>query len=263
MEYLHTLWDRCRRLGETFSIGKTVLGYDVPLVKGGDKTLIVCATHAREHITTEVLFRLLEKTGLFCDFIPVHDLDGVLLAKYGLGIVGDDARRKFLSSVNGGEDVSKWKANANAVDLNVNFAADWGRGAQNVRFPAPANYVGSRPESEPETRAVARLLRAGKYRQVVSYHTKGEVVYWGFGKNFLHYAEAKRFADSMGYELTTAKGSCGGLKDYYDTISDGLGLTVELGEDRYPHPYPYTEIPRLVERLKASMEILYDNEKKC
>ena len=257
------LWRRCETLGRTVSIGKTVLNREIPLVCGGEDTLIVCATHAREHVTTEVLFRLLEKKGLACDFLPVHNVDGVLLSKYGVAAVEEEERRKKLLKINGNEDFSLWKANCNAVDLNVNFNARWGKGKRNVFFPAPENYVGPYPASEPETRAVVRLLKQKNYAQVVSYHAKGEVVYWGFFDNFAHRELAEDFAASMGYELTTAEGSCGGLKDYFDLIApDGLGLTVELGEDRFAHPYPYAEIPRLCERLENSIEVLYENGKR-
>lgn len=254
------LVSRCRALGRTERIGTSVFGRGIYLVRPEEPsdTLVVCATHAREHITTEVLFRLFESEGLWCDFLPVHNIDGVMLAKYGVGSAVSSSREGLIK-INGGEDFSLWKANGNAVDLNVNFAARWGEGRKNVRFPAPENYIGPYPESEPETRAVAEWLRKNEYAQVVSFHTKGEVVYWGFSPNFIHYAEAKRFADALRYDLVTAQGSCGGLKDYFDLLNGGLGLTVELGEDRYLHPYPYREVPRLVEKLKKAMEILYEN----
>ena len=260
MTYYQELWRRCRNLGKTETIGRTVLGYEIPLIRGGSETLVVCSTHAREHCATEALFRTFEKNGLRCDFLPVHNVDGVLLAKFGADAV-DVSRRKRLIEINGGEDFSLWKANANAVDLNVNFDARWSQGVRNVFFSAPENYVGPYPESEPETKAVASLLRREKYAQVVSFHAKGEVVYWGFAPNFLHYREAKAFADAMGYGIATAIGSCGGLKDYFDLLGNGLGLTVELGEDKFSHPYPDGEIPRLVEKLNQSMEILYENGK--
>ena len=261
MDYEKDLFDRCQSLGRTETIGRSVLGREIYLVHSEKKTntLVVCATHAREHVTTDVLFGLFWRTGLFCDFLPVHNPDGVCLAKYGAESVADRKKREWLIERNGKADFSLWKANANAVDLNVNFDARWGSGDKNVFSPAGENYVGPCAESEPETVAVADLIRRGDYSQVVSFHTKGEVIYWGFSPNFLYREEAERFAKALGYGLETAKKSCGGLKDYYDLYTDGLGLTVELGEDRFQHPYPTSETDALTEKLYKGWEILYDN----
>ena len=62
--------------------------------------------------------------------------DGVALALGGLSSVKEPSRADFLRGLNGGEDFSLWKANANGVDLNVNFDARWGAGIKNVFSPA-------------------------------------------------------------------------------------------------------------------------------
>ena len=63
--------------------------------------------------------------------------------------------KDFILLVNDGStDFSYWKANANAVDMNVNFDAGWGKGVQNVFCPAPANFVGYYPNSEREVRSI-------------------------------------------------------------------------------------------------------------
>lgn len=266
MIYYDELIERCNNLGKTDMIGKTRLGYDIPLVRVGKEsadTLLVCSVHAREHITTELLFALLNGTDLSFDFLPVLNIDGVLLCKYGAEFIKDAALRSYLYGVNGGnKDFSQWKANVYAVDINVNFNAGWGSGAQNVRYPSPANYIGKKPESEPETQAAARLADSGKYAQIICYHSKGEVIYWGYGNNYLHYSEAKRLADTLNYELTTAKNSAGGMKDYFDLKSSGLGLTVEVGSDKFPHPYPIEELGNLIKRHAGSLEVIYDNGKR-
>ena len=83
-------------------------------------------------------------------------------------------------SGNKGKDFSLWKANARGVDLKVNFDAKWGPGKQNVRYPASANYIGSMPFSEPETRALAEFTKEVKPDATISYHTKGGEIYYGF-----------------------------------------------------------------------------------
>lgn len=266
MDYYRELLDRCASLGRTETIGHTRLGYGIPLVYVGKEpadTLIVASVHAREHITTDLTFALMERTDRSFDYVPVLNIDGVLLCKNGADWIENPRLKRFLTEVNGGStDFSLWKANAYAVDINVNFDAAWGTGRYNVRYPSPANFIGRSAGSEPETKAAASLAGSGRYSQAVAYHSKGEVVYWGFGSNYSHYEEAKLFSDSLGYRLLTSEGSAGGLKDYYDTVSAGLGLTVEAGEDGFPHPYPVSELSRLTERHTDSLEILYDNGKK-
>lgn len=264
MDYYEKLIERCKNAGKTETIGKTVAGRDILLFRKGTgaKTLVVGSTHAREHITTELIFGLFEDTEYPFDVVPCLNVDGVLLAKYGVSSTPDSMRR-FLLGINGGStDFSLWKANLNAVDINVNFDALWGSGKQNLRYPSSENYIGKYPESEPETAAAAELIRKNDYSQVVSYHSKGELVYWGFYKNYLHYDEALSFAESIGYRLNTAANSAGGLKDYYDVVSNGLGLTVEVGEDRFSHPYPEKELPKLIKKHKRSLKILYENGEK-
>ena len=260
MDHCEKLFKIWRKYAKESIIGTTRLGAPIPLYRTGEspQTLIVAAVHAREYVTADLV------TGIFCgsdksfDVIPVLNIDGVRLSLYGADGLDSKLRSRLLI-INGSSDFSNWKANAFGVDINVNFNADWGTGKSNVKYVSSANYIGPYPESEPETRAVTNLIRSGNYAQVVAYHAKGEVVYHGFKNNRLHYDLAKRYADALGYELQYAYGSAGGLKDYFDVVCDGLGLTVEVGEDRFPHPYPMTEIDRLIDKHKGSVDILYEN----
>ncbi len=260
MNYYDGLIDRCQALGAVEYIGRTEWGYPIPLVHVGTgraDTLVVGSIHAREHIVTDLIFGIFGGNLPF-DVIPCLNIDGVILATEGEGSFGE--KIPYLRSLNGGSsDYSLWKANINGVDLNVNFDADWGKGKSNIRYPAPANYVGRYPHSEKETVAVVNLIRRREYSQVVSYHTKGEVIYWGYGDNYYHREEGTRYADSVGYPLSDSVGSSGGLKDWYDLHYDGLGLTVEVGEDRFSHPYPKDKLPELIEKHERSVEIIYDN----
>lgn len=266
MLYYDELMEKCNALGRVEIIGRTYLGFPIPLVHIGDgraDTLLVGSVHAREHITTDLLIELLSRERFNVDCIPTLNIDGVMMCLYGIEWLENTALKKYLYGVNkGSKDFSMWKANARAVDINVNFDAGWGTGASNVRYPSYANYIGKEPESEPETRAAANVLRDGKYSQVVCYHSKGEIIYWGYGENFLHYAEAESYANFLGYGIMTAKSSAGGMKDYFDTISSGLGLTVEIGEDKFPHPYPKSELVNLVKKHEGSIKLLYDNGKR-
>lgn len=260
MKYEHLI-KLAESLGEVTYPATTPLGYKIPFVhigKGKAKALIVGSIHAREHITTTLLNELMARydAKIPIDYIPMLNIDGVMLATNGLSIVKDECLKRRLLELNGqSKDFSLWKANIYGVDINVNFDADWGEGEQNITYPWSENYIGETANSETETRLIVDILK-NNYPVVAAYHSKGELVYWGYEHNFHHYKYAKTFADKLGYELTRSEGSAGGLKDYYALNYKGLGITVEIGEDKYPHPYPVSELDNLIKKHLGSIELL-------
>lgn len=253
------------RMGaETGSIGKSVLGQDIPYAfvgsKEGPAVVVVGATHAREHITARLVAKqaLRYATGdLRLDggiyFVPMHNPDGVRICQEGVGFIQDAERREFILEANGGsEDFTLWKANAAAVDLNVNFDARWGTGKQNLFFPAPFNYVGKAPMSEPETKAIAALIEKTAADYVITYHTKGEIIYWQFNQQNLRkwrdYRYARFVAAHTGYKLVGQGESAGGLKDWCVEALKIPAITVEVGSDRYGYPYPYSQFDDILAR---------------
>jgi len=244
-----------------YSIGKTFLGRNIPLFRIGDGAplfLIIASVHAREHITTDLTMELVKNyKGDACfDFIPMLNIDGVLLAKYGLNSVADEEIKKRLLSINkGNADFSLWKANANAVDLNVNFDADWGKGLSNVTYPAPENFIGSAPNSEIETKSIVKLLKSYRYPLILCYHSKGEEIYFGYKENESFRVEAEAVANKLSYALKKSDNSAGGIKDFYAKNFLGLGLTIEVGEDRFSHPYPLSELSTLVKKHDGTLEL--------
>ncbi len=247
-------------MGSIEYIGSTVLGYGIPLVHVGHdtaNTLIIGSVHAREHITTLLLNKLVSKVNnCSFDYLPMLNIDGVLLCHNGLNLVSEDRKNNLLKWNNHSYDFSLWKANINGVDLNVNFDADWGEGKSNITYPWSENYIGRAYHSEPETKAVVKLLERNKYSLVACYHSKGEVVYWGFESNFRHYNEARAIAEKLNYTLERSEGSAGGIKDYYCTKYLGLGVTIEVGNDSFAHPYPTKELPKLTKQHTGSIELL-------
>lgn len=260
MKYEHLI-KSAESLGEVTYPATTPLGYKIPFVhigKGKAKALIIGSIHAREHITTTLLNELIGcyDAKIPIDYIPMLNIDGVMLATNGLNIVKDQCLRRKLLELNAqNKDFSLWKANIYGVDINVNFDADWGEGEQNITYPWSENYIGETANSEIETQFIVDVLK-NNYPLVAAYHSKGELVYWGYEHNFRHYKYAKKFADKVGYELTRSEGSAGGLKDYYALNYKGLGITVEVGEDKYPHPYPVSELNNLIKKHLGSIELL-------
>ena len=134
--------------GEKRIIGSSREGRDIFAMYTGGRAarpgIAVYAIHAREWITAYLALQHLRRGvvrgGAWV--VPLANPDGALLVQEGAASVGR-AVRGGIVYLNGGEDFSLWKANARAVDLNVNFPSGWGTGARNVRSPAPANYIGT------------------------------------------------------------------------------------------------------------------------
>ena len=256
---LNGAYEELATLGEKVSLGKTISGRDIWLFRfgtGKKRFLATAGVHGREWITVLLLAELIKREGkgYAFDCILCLNPDGACLATDGITSV-EERRREGLIRINGGTDFSMWKANARGVDVNVNFDADWGEGKYNKTSPAPSDYIGKEPESEEETRAAVKAMTYG-YPLIVCYHSLGEEVYWGYEHNFRHYGEAKAYARHVGYELKRSEHSCGGMKDYYALRYDGLGLTVEVGEETYGHPYPTERKEELVKRHTGSIPLL-------
>ena len=169
--------------------------------------------------------------------------------------------------LNKSRDFSLWKANARGVDLNVNFAARWGKGAKNLRTAGAENYIGERPFSEPETQALKAFTQKIKPAYTVSYHTKGEEIYWRYFQKGKALARDKRMAKALssatGYPLKEAKGSVGGYKDWCISKLKIPAFTIEAGNDEYSHPIGFDKTLLLYEKNKDALSRLsacYKNE---
>ena len=162
-----------------------------------------------------------------------------------------------MLALNGGEDFRLWKANARGVDLNVNFPAKWGTGVKNTFTRGAENYVGKRAGSERETRALMRFTEKIIPDYTVSYHTKGEEIYWYFSQSLRTCLRDKRLALALsratGYPLCYAKGSVGGYKDW---CIERLGIpafTVEAGSDLLTHPIEENGLWSLIVKNKNAL----------
>lgn len=250
--------------GEKKIIGKSFLGrpifamyvgtpYDVPqgIVQGG--------IHAREFITARLILEQIKfglcKGGVW--FIPLANPDGALLVEGGICTVEGRYRRKNLVTINGGENFSLWKANANAVDLNVNFDACWGKGKKNVTRPAPENYIGTKPFSEAETRVLRDFTLCVCPQFTISYHTKGEEIYWKFNQPPLNclrdYRLAQVLSAQTGYPLKDCPGSVGGYKDWCICALGIPAFTIEVGEEQWKHPVGEEKLPEILEKNLTSV----------
>lgn len=225
-------------------IGKSLFGRDVYAIKlgaGSPVGIVQYAMHGREYITAKLAEAHYRRGGVVGSvwLLPLVNPDGALMSELGISSV-PQAKRAELIALNGGEDFSLWKANGRGVDLNVNFPARWGTGAKNTRRAGAENYIGAHPISEPETIALAAFTGKIRPQYTVSYHTKGEEIYWYFYQNA---AQRERdrvlgevLARSTGYPLAYAGNSAGGYKDWCISRFSIPSFTVEVGADRYAHP---------------------------
>jgi len=225
-------------------IGNSVFWNKIPYAHIGSyekkQAIITAGIHARENITSllaiKQVYRYLKKPldiGIY--FIPMVNVDGAILIEKG---APNNEKGEFLKKINGSNDFSLWKANANAVDLNVNFDAGFGTGKQNVFLPASDNYVGEKPFDQPETAALRDFTLGVKPFFTLSYHALGREIYWQY--NNVDIKRDKRYALAIaketGYKLIDGDlGSAGGYKDWC-VINDIPSVTVEIISSHHTHP---------------------------
>jgi g-D-glutamyl-meso-diaminopimelate peptidase len=157
-----------------------------------------------------------------------------------------------------GGDFSTWQANARGVDLNHNYDAgfeEYKRIEKEMGIvPGPSLFSGESPESEPEVRGVANLVRTLVPYAVVSLHTQGEEIY-AYPRTKRQDRVAERLAELTGYKVAVADGTAGygGLCDY----TGALGIpsfTLELG--RGTNPLSETELIKIFPRVADAIAIL-------
>ena len=246
---------------EKIEIGRTTLNrpiYAFEIGCGYPKIIVQYAIHAREYITYYLanlhaihLLKTLRQGYGTIYIIPVVNIDGVALC-----IDGVDTAKNFADSLlemNNGSDFSLWKANIKGVDLNVNFPAKWGTGAKNTKKAGAQNFIGVSPASESETEALMNFTNLIKPNLTLSYHSKGEVLYYDFYQSILNKIRDKKIAKivskSTGYKIMPSGKSAGGYKDW--CIMQGIpAITIEVGRDEWTHPIKFDKLPQIYEKNK-------------
>lgn len=268
---------------ETGSIGKSVMGrelYYIRLGTGSREVSYNASHHANESITTPVLMKFAENyaktytaggsiqgynirelfnlTSIY--LIPLVNPDGVDLVAYWPNY--DDPAFINAARLNrtGLPLPSVWKANIRGVDLNLNYPAEWEKEKeeeleQGVTGPAPRDYGGEAPLSEPESRAMADFTRAHNFRIVIAYHTQGEVIYWQF-ENYappVALTIARQFAAITGYavEEGTPEAAYAGYKDWFLQEFRRPGYTFEVG--RGVNPIPLSQLPAIYRQNEGAL----------
>jgi g-D-glutamyl-meso-diaminopimelate peptidase len=260
---------------ETGTIGTSVMGknlYYIRLGHGPREISYNGAHHGNEWISTPLLMKFVENfskaysvggnirgyniTNIFNSssiyIIPMVNPDGVNLVTYWPNYTNPAYVQAAQLNTTGLPLPRVWKANIRGVDLNVNYPAKWEEEKrlqieQGITAPAPRDYGGEAPLSEPETLAMYNFTRRHNFRLVIAYHTQGEVIYW----QFLDLAPpealtiANIFSRASGYTVVDIAGEAAyaGYKDWFIQDFGRPGYTIELG--RGVNPLPISQFDRI------------------
>ncbi|MCA1055167.1 hypothetical protein LCM10_09220 [Rossellomorea aquimaris] len=213
---------------ELTTIGKSIDGrklYALKLGKGNKEILIDGSTHAREHMTTNVVMsmldnyayayhnnqlfegknvrKILNETSIW--FVPMVNPDGVTLVQKGYKSAMNPSEVLRINNLS--TDFSSWKANIRGVDINRQFPADWGNISNNAGRPSYKNYKGTAPFTEPEAIAMANFVNKHNFKASATYHSSGQIIYWFFNQTDNYgrdYKLASKIGDITGYSLVRA-----------------------------------------------------------
>lgn len=252
--------------GMAKTIGKSVFGRDLEIIEfGRGGILFHGGIHAREHITALLVSRMAKINSEYrilknACFFPLVNPDGVELSINGIDSVPRKYRDVCLTANGGNADFENWKANGRAVDLNLNFDADWGKGKGNIRHIAPSGYIGEKPLSEPESRALVELTEIKKYKMTFSFHSKGEELYFGYGGIDYDPVLTAKVSETLGYQAKTTLGSAGGFKDWCVLEKKIPAYTVEFGKEEYDYREQYIDQENLLEKCVDLMRLLSEYE---
>lgn len=243
------------------TIGNSVMGKAITELQigvGPKEVHINGSFHAQEWITTPVIMLFLNQYALSItnglpirglgllpyyestqlSLVPMVNPDGVNLVINGISAAGQ-YQDSVLSINQQSDDFSGWKANINGVDLNNQYPALWEVEAErNPTSPAPRDFPGTSPLTEPEAIAMANLAQARNFVRMNAFHTQGEVIYWGFEN--LEPPESQEivmeYERVSGYTPIQFIDSYAGYKDWFIQEFRRPGFTVELGSGINPLP---------------------------
>ena len=255
---------------KVMTIGYSVLEKPIQCLKignGENKVFYIASTHANEWICSNILMkfmedlciaynrnsniygynirRLLGRTTLYV--CPMLNPDGVDLLNGEINTNSKEYRfAKYVSNKYPNiKFPNGWKANINGVDLNLQFPAGWSMAkkikfSQGVTSPAPRDFVGEGPLTEPEARAIYNFTKANNFSLAITYHTQGREIYWQYKDYAISDANeiGRKFANASGYTLADVpyESSFAGYKDWFIQEFKNPAYTIEAGYGESPLP---------------------------
>lgn len=257
--------------------GRSVMGKQIPYIRigNGQRQIFYSAgIHANEWINCIVMMKFIEDfciayendTELFgYSARKIYETASIFIVPMcnpdGVDLVLGDIPKNSVYYLRAKEIAEKypdipfpdgWKGNINGVDLNLQFPANWllareNKYAQGFTSPAPRDFVGFGPLTEPEALALYDFTLMRNFRITLSYHTQGEVIFW----RYLDYEPAgaeelgRELARISGYILddTIETGSYAGYRDWFISTYDRPGYTIETGKG--VNPLPITQFEKI------------------
>ncbi|HEY5585157.1 MAG TPA: M14 family zinc carboxypeptidase [Ruminiclostridium sp.] len=215
------------------SAGKSVQKRDLSVLqvgKGPKKIFINAAHHPREYMGT--ILTLNQAQNILEAYASNGTIDGCKIKNlldnevsfYFMPLVNPDG---VQICVNGSPS---YYFNANKVDLNHNYAADW------FKQITKTYSTGTSAFSEPETKAVKSLCESMKFDLTIAYHAAGDIIYWYYGQQGAaktrDLAYANMLKSTTGYSLVSTanyKSSTSGFKDWCIQKLKIPSFTLEIG----------------------------------
>jgi g-D-glutamyl-meso-diaminopimelate peptidase len=238
------------------TIGESVLGkeiYELSIGEGIKKVHVNASFHGNEWLTSLILMYFINEFALelvrgsdealflfehiTLSFVPMVNPDGVDLVLHG----PPSLHKKIIEKLNKeNHHITWWKANINGVDLNNQFPAKWEieKARKYAKAPAPRDYPGHKPLTEPEAIALANLVIQEKFHMVLALHSQGKEIYWGY--EGYEPKQSKDIAEAMervsGYKGIQYIDSHAGFRDWFIQEFQRPGFTIEVGKGINPLP---------------------------
>lgn len=146
--------------------------------------------------------------------------------------------------------------------MNNNFDAGWAE-MDLKEHPSYGNYKGICAVSEPETQALVNLALQRDYKYFISYHSKGQIIYYDVKGNDADTSArsmqlADMLQDSVKYELVNTQKdydvNLGGFSDWVQLSLKQASVTIESG--KMSCPLSVEEFPAMWYRHRESWAML-------
>lgn len=235
----------------------------IKLGKGDKGTLNISGVHGRESVNPTVLLCIIEYyvnryysmgDALLDDyslyFIPLLNPDGYVIATEGYFFI-NSVEYKTISKNTGIDSVS-YKFNANAIDINRNFASE--------------SYVQTKvsgiADTEPETKALINVCKQYDFMGMTDFHSRGEAIFYhrqamDYEYNKRQFHIACELAKYSGYKLYTVNQenpdglSGGNTVNFFSEVYHRPAITVETIPDDVTFPLSSKYCKKVFNEIKS------------
>ncbi len=240
--------------------------------------LVEAGTHSRETVNPFIVMKQIEDYAMdyyqdehipefhlseeledvVIHFLPLTNPDGFDLVKFGEDSIQTQEGLSALLSVDD-HDYSNYKAGITGVDHNRNYPQEYFDIEKNAWVdiwqthlnafysdqPSGEFYPGPYPASEPEVQTVMHYILNYDFRNYISFHSRGNIIYWNKYYAPDHYNRrtkelAQIVSEVNGYELSDedyGKGS-GYISDFTSSQTLKPLITIETLSARTKLPTP-------------------------